>query len=120
MVLRFEVRLAIRAKRPLRLVNKRDRDSLRLFLGGMVLSRGLDGGGAFDWRPRAAFHERLVLQDVVGQPLQVDAFSKRDPVAWRVRIPSGRPVARNAPEFFFKLRPCQNSGSHGSQVFALS
>jgi hypothetical protein len=44
----------------------------------MVAERLIGGRGS------AAFHEGLVLQDVVGQPLQVDASSKRDPVAWRV------------------------------------
>jgi hypothetical protein len=48
------VRLAIRAKRPFRLVreNVTVSDSFSSLRRGIVLSRGFDGGGAFDWRPR--------------------------------------------------------------------
>jgi hypothetical protein len=77
-------------------------------------------------RSSAAFHERLVLQDAVGQPLQVDAFSKRDPVAWRVRIPFGQGLARHAnaggggawptsgqkrSRILFQASPCQTLGA---------
>jgi hypothetical protein len=86
----------------------------------MVAERLIGGRGS------AAFHERLVLQDAVGQPLQVDAFSKRDPVAWRVRIPSGQGLARHAhaggggawptsgqkrSRILFQASPCQTLGA---------
>jgi hypothetical protein len=95
----------------------------------MVAKRLIGGRGS------AAFHERLVLQDAVGQPLQVDALSKRDPVAWRVRIPSGQGLARHANagggrgmadqwsetlQNSFSSFAVSDSGSDASQVFAFS